>query len=63
MEVMETFKQFMCMAFCMKIQGFNMKLAEQFTLSFDDFCMMISGVIFQVAKETMSTTIDIPLHG
>jgi hypothetical protein len=61
LEVRASFEQFGCMAFCRKIQGFNMRLAKKFTLSFDGFCVVISGVIFQVIEETMSTATDIPL--
>jgi hypothetical protein len=62
-EVRTSFEQFGCMDFCRKIQGFNMRLAKQFALSFDGFCAVISGVIFQVTEETMSTATEIPLHG
>jgi hypothetical protein len=40
-----------------------MRLAEQFALGFNGFCTVISGVIFQVTKETLSTTTWIPLWG
>jgi hypothetical protein len=50
------------MAFCMKIQGFNIRLAEQFTLSFDGSCVVIFGVIFQVTEETVATVTEIPPH-
>jgi hypothetical protein len=56
-----SFEQFGCMAFCTKIQGFNIRLAEQFTLSFDGSRAVISDVIFQVTEETVSTAIEIPL--
>jgi hypothetical protein len=36
-EVRASFEQVGCMTFCRKIQGFNMKLAEQFALRFDGF--------------------------
>jgi hypothetical protein len=62
-EVRASFEQVGCMAFCRKIQGFNMKLAEQFTLSFDGSHAVIAGVTFQVTEETLSTTTEIPLHG
>jgi hypothetical protein len=54
-EVRASFEQFGCMAFCRKIQGFNMRLVEQFTLNFDGFRAVISGVTFQVTEETLST--------
>jgi hypothetical protein len=40
-----------------------MRLAEQFALSFDGFCVVISGVTFQVTEENLLTTTKIPLHG
>jgi hypothetical protein len=45
-EVISSFEQFGCMEFCTKIQGFNIRLAEQFALSFDGSRVVISGVIF-----------------
>jgi hypothetical protein len=62
-EIRASFEQFRCMAFCRKIQGFNMRLAEQFTLSFDGFHAVISGVTFQVIEETLLTATEIPLYG
>jgi hypothetical protein len=61
-EVRASFEQFGCMAFCRKVQGFNMRLAEQFALSFDGFHVVISGVTFQVIEETLSTATEIPLR-
>jgi hypothetical protein len=40
-----------------------MRLVEQFALSFDGFCALISGVIFQVTEETLSAAKEIPLRG
>jgi hypothetical protein len=40
-----------------------MRLPEQFTLSFDGFRTVISGVTFQVTEETLSTATEIPLRG
>jgi hypothetical protein len=51
------------MEFCRKIQGFNMRVAEKFALSFDGFRTVISGVTVEVTEETISTTIEIPLQG
>jgi hypothetical protein len=62
-EVRVSFEQVRCMAFCRKIQGFNMKLAEQFTLRFDGSHMVIAGVSFQVTEETLSAVTEIPSHG
>jgi hypothetical protein len=62
-EVRASFEQVGCMTFCRKIQGFNMKLAEQFTLRFDGSHAVIAGVIFQVTEETLSATTEIPSHG
>jgi hypothetical protein len=61
-EVRASFEQVRCMTFCRKIQGFNMKLAEQFTLRFDGSRAVIAGVIFQVTEETLSATTEIPSH-
>ena len=62
LEVRASFEQVGCMMFCRKIQGFNMKLAEQFALRFDGFCAVIAGVIFQVTEETLSAVTKIPSH-
>jgi hypothetical protein len=62
-KVRVSFEYFGCMAFCRKIQGFNMRLVEQFTLSFDSFCTVIAGVTIHVIEETPSTTTNIPLRG
>jgi hypothetical protein len=53
-EVGASFEWVGCMTFCRKIQGFNMKLAEQFALRFDRSCAVIVGVAFQVTEETLS---------
>jgi hypothetical protein len=45
-EVRACFEQVGCMIFCRKIQGFNMKLAEQFALRFDGSRAVIAGVAF-----------------
>jgi hypothetical protein len=39
------------------------KLSEQFTLIFNGFRAIISGVTFRVTKETLSSTTKIPSHG
>jgi hypothetical protein len=46
LEVRESFEQVGWMAFCRKIQGFNMKLARQFALRFDRSHMVIASVSF-----------------
>jgi hypothetical protein len=61
-EVRASFEQFRCMDFCRKIQGFNMRLDEQFTLNFDSFCVVIAGVIIHVTKETLLITTKIHFH-
>jgi hypothetical protein len=63
LEVRASFEQVGCMTFCRKIQGFNMKLAEQFTLRFDGSRAVIAGVVFQVTEETLSVTTKIPSCG
>jgi len=62
LEVKASFEQIRCMVFYRKIQGYNMRLDEQFTLSFDGFREIISGVIFQVNEETLLTITKILLH-
>jgi hypothetical protein len=62
-KVRVSFEQVRCMAFCRKIQGFNTKLAEQFALRFDGSHVIISGVSFQVRKETLSIATEIPSRG
>jgi hypothetical protein len=59
-DVRASFEQVGCMVFCRKIQGFNVKLAEQFALSFNGLCAVIAGSTFQVTKETLSTATEIP---
>jgi hypothetical protein len=44
------------MRYCEKIQGYNVKLAEQFALRFNGFCAIIAGITFQVTEETLSVT-------
>ena len=63
LEVRESFEQVECMAFCRKIQGFNMKLVGKFALRFDRSCMVIAGVSFQVTEENLSVVIVIPSCG
>jgi len=63
LDVRASFEQVGCMTFCRKIQGFNMKLAGQFTLRFDESCMVIASVSFQVTEETLSAAKKIPLCG
>jgi hypothetical protein len=58
--VRESFEQVGCMHYCEKIQGYNVKLAEQFALRFNEFCTVIAGITFRVTEETLSTTTDIP---
>jgi hypothetical protein len=62
-DVRASFEQVGCMVFCRKIQGFNMKLTEQFALRFNGFCAVIAGITFQVTKETLSAATEIPPHG
>jgi hypothetical protein len=62
-DVRASFEQVRCMLYCKKIQGYNVKLAEQFTLRFDGFHAVIAGITFQVTEETLSATTEIPLHG
>ena len=59
-DVRAYFEQFGCMFYCNKIQGFNVKLVEQFTLSFNGLCAIITGNAFQVTEETLSATTEIP---
>jgi hypothetical protein len=54
LDVRASFEQVGCMVFCRKIQGFNVKLAEQFALRFNGFRAVIAGVTFQVTEETLS---------
>jgi hypothetical protein len=48
------FEQVGCMHYCEKIQGYNMKLDEQFALIFNGFCATIAGITFWVTEETLS---------
>jgi hypothetical protein len=45
-DVRASFEQFICMFYCNKIQGFNMKLVEHFALRFNRFCVVIEGITF-----------------
>jgi hypothetical protein len=62
-DVRASFEQVRCMLFCKKIQGFNVKLAEQFALSFNGLHTVIGGNTFQVTEETLSAATKIPPHG
>jgi hypothetical protein len=53
LHVREYFEQVRCMHYGEKIQGYNVKLAEQFTLKFNGFHMVIAGITFQVTEETL----------
>jgi hypothetical protein len=57
-----SFELVRCMVYCKKIQGFNMNLAEQFSLRMNEFCTVIAGITFQVTEETQSATTEIPPH-
>jgi hypothetical protein len=61
--VRSSFEEAGCMSFCKKIQGFNMKLVEQFVLSFNGLCAVILGNTLQVTEETLSVATKIPPHG
>jgi hypothetical protein len=45
-DVRVSFEQVRCMVFCRKIQGFNVKLAELFALSFNELCTVIATITF-----------------
>jgi hypothetical protein len=51
------------MHYCEKIQGYNVKLAEQFALRFNGFCAIIAGITFWVMEETLSAATEIPPCG
>jgi hypothetical protein len=51
------------MHYCENIQGYNVKLGEQFTLSFNGFCAVIARLTFWVMEETLSITTEIPPRG
>jgi hypothetical protein len=57
-----SFEQAGCMNLCERIQGYNVKLAEQFTLNFTGVSVTIARITFQVTEETLSVATDIPLH-
>jgi hypothetical protein len=56
------FEQVRCMHYCKKIQGYNVKLEEQFALRFNGFHVVIAGIAFWVMEETLLVMIDIPSH-
>jgi hypothetical protein len=62
-EIRASFEQVGCMRFCEKIKGYNAKLAEQFTLKFNGFCVTIVGITFRVMEETLSAATEIPPRG
>jgi hypothetical protein len=62
-DVRESFEQVRCMLFWKKIQGFNVRLEEQFALSFNGLHTVIAGNTFHVTEETLSVAMEIPLHG
>jgi hypothetical protein len=62
-EIRASFEQVGCMCFCEKIKGYNVKLAEQFTLNFNGFCATIAGITFRVMEETLSAATEIPPRG
>ena len=51
------------MHYCMKFQGYNVKLAENFALRFNRFRAVTAGIKFCVMEESLSAKIEIPLHG
>jgi len=58
--IMAYFEQVGCMCFYKRIQGYNVKLVEQFTLNFTVVSSTIAGITFQVTEETLSTVTEIP---
>jgi hypothetical protein len=61
--IMAYFEQVVCMCFCERIQGYNMKLVEQFALNFIGVNATIARITFQVTKETLSAATEIPPRG
>jgi hypothetical protein len=55
-----SYEQAGCMHFCERIQGYNVKLVEQFTVNFTGVSTTIVGITFQVTKETLSAVAKIP---
>jgi hypothetical protein len=51
------------MRYCEKIQGYNVKLDEQFALRFNGFRSVIAGITFRVTEETLSVATEIPSRG
>jgi hypothetical protein len=58
-----SFEQVGCIRFCEKIQGYNAQLTKKFTLNFTGVSTTIARITFQVSKETISTTTEIPMQG
>jgi hypothetical protein len=61
-DVRASFEQVGCMLFCKKIHGLNMKLTEQFALSFNGLCSVIVENTFQVTEKTLSVATKITLR-
>jgi hypothetical protein len=56
-----SFEQARCIHLCEKIQGYNAQITKQFVLNFTGVSATIVGINFQVTKEAMSATMEIPL--
>jgi hypothetical protein len=59
-KIRASFEQAGCMCFCERIKGYNVKLAEQFTLNFTGVSVTIVGITFRVTEETLSAATEIP---
>jgi hypothetical protein len=57
------FRQVRCMHYCEKIQGYNVKLVEQFALRFNGLCTVIARITFWVTEENLSAVMEIPPYG
>jgi hypothetical protein len=55
-----SFEQAGCTCFCERIKGYNVTLAEQFTLNFTGVSATIVGITFQVMEVTLSVVMEIP---
>jgi hypothetical protein len=61
--VMVAFEQVGCIIFCEKLQGYNMQVTKDVSLSFYGIGAKVGNIQFQVSEDTIVVVIEIPSHG
>jgi hypothetical protein len=58
-----SFEQVGCIRFCEKLQGYNMQVEKEFSLSFNGIEAKVGNMQFQVFEDTIVVATEIPSHG